>query len=75
MRTTVELPDEVFRQVKVLAAHRGVTVKSLVQGAIEEEIRRARSRPARRRLRFPILSSKEPGTLKLTNAQIEDLLT
>jgi len=29
----------------------------------------------RDKVKFPILDSKEPGTLHLTNADIEDLLT
>jgi predicted DNA-binding ribbon-helix-helix protein len=75
MRTSIDLPDDLFRQLKIVAANRRVTLKTLVQRAIENEIVRARTRAPRRRLRFPILDSKEPGTFNLTNAEIEDLLT
>ena len=75
MRTTIDLPDDLFRQLKVLAASRNVTLKILVRRAIENELERGRARGQRRRLRFPLLASKQPGTLNLTNAEIEDLLT
>jgi predicted DNA-binding ribbon-helix-helix protein len=75
MRTTIELPDELFRELKIVAANQRVTLKALVQRAVENEVIRARVQPSKRRLRFPILDSKEPETLNLTNAEIEDLLT
>lgn len=69
MRTTIEIPDIIFREIKVLAVNRGVTLKALVLGAVERELGESRQR------RFPLISSKAPGTLTLTNAEIEDLLT
>lgn len=75
MRTTIDLPDDLFRRLKILAANRRVTLKTLVQRAIQNELVRARAQAPHRRLRFPILDSKQPGTLNLTNAEIEDLLT
>ena len=48
MKTTIELPDNVFRQVKVLAASRGMTLKRFFTNALEENLRRyARASPAR----------------------------
>ncbi len=73
MRTTLDLPDATFRQLKALAAHRGVPLKQVLRSAVEREL--TASPPRRRRVKFPILDSKEPGTLNLTNADIEDLLT
>jgi hypothetical protein len=72
MRTTVDLPDSLFREVKAVAARRGMSLKALIRTAVEEEIRRAERR-AGRRVKFPVLSSREPGSLDLTNAEIEDL--
>lgn len=40
MKTTIELPDAMFRQAKALAAARGVTLRQLFTEALEEEIRR-----------------------------------
>jgi len=38
MRTTIDLPNDLFRQVKSRAALRGETLKEFVQSAIEKEI-------------------------------------
>ena len=47
MKTTIELPDVIFRQAKALAAARGVTLKQLFTRALEVELRRyARGDPA-----------------------------
>ena len=47
MKTTIELPDVMFRQAKALAATRGVTLKQLFTEALEDQLRRgARPRPA-----------------------------
>jgi hypothetical protein len=72
MRTTIDLPDPVFRELKAVAARRGTSLKDVVRKAVEEEIRKA-ERNAGRRVKFPLLASKEPGTLDLTNAEIDDL--
>ena len=40
MKTTVELPDVLFRQAKALAAARGVTLRRFFTEALEEQLRR-----------------------------------
>ena len=75
MRTTLDLPDSTFRQLKSLAAKRGTTLKQILRSAVEKEIVAATVPAERRRIKVPILKSKEPSTLNLTNAEIEDLLT
>ena len=73
MRTTVDLPDPLFRELKAVAARRGTSLKNVIRDAVEVEIRKSQ-RKAIRRVKFPLLQSSEPGTLKLTNADIEDIL-
>ena len=76
MRTTVDIPNEIFRELKSLAALKGMSLKEILQTAIEHELANAKKTPlVRDKVKFPILKSKEPGTLHLTNADIEDLLT
>lgn len=52
MRTSIDLPDDLFRQLKILAASRRMTLKTLVRRAVENEVVRARTRTPRRRLSF-----------------------
>ncbi len=73
MRTTIDLPDPLFRELKSVAARRGTSLKSLIKNAVEVEIRKAPATSVRR-VKFPLLPSSEPGTLNLSNADIEDIL-
>ena len=41
MKTTVELPDTLFRQSKALAAARGVTLRRFFTEALEEKLQRS----------------------------------
>ena len=73
MRTTIDLPNDLFRQVKSKAALRGETLKEFVQSAIEKEI--SVEAPASSfRVKLPLIKSKKPKALSLTNAEIENLL-
>ena len=74
MRTTVDLPDQLFRELKAIAAKRGTSLKTVLRTAVEEEIRKA-ERKRSRKVKFPLLSSRKPGSLSLTSAEIDDLST
>jgi hypothetical protein len=75
VRTTIDLPDAVFRETKALAALRGVTLKQFVLDAIEQ----ARHSPphsaspdARRTFRPVHLKSGQK--LSLRDFDFDDLL-
>ena len=53
MKTTIELPDATFRQAKILAAARGVTLKRLFIEALEEQFRRCASELGPRKSEAP----------------------
>jgi predicted DNA-binding ribbon-helix-helix protein len=74
MRTTIDLPDPLFRELKMAAAQRGTSLKDLIRAAVEEELRKTPPK-AKRRVKFPLLKSSRPGSLNLTNAEIDDLLS
>lgn len=38
MKTTLEMPDELFRRAKIVAAKRGQSLKQLVTTALEHEL-------------------------------------
>ena len=42
MKTTIELPDLLVKEAKRIALERGETLKDVVQGALEREVRRVR---------------------------------
>ncbi len=73
MRTTLDLPDGLFRRMKAVAALRGQTLKDFLLQAVQKEIHRGDGRdPARDEV--PVVRSRKPGSLRLTNAEIEDIL-
>ena len=47
MKTTLEIPDSVFRQAKARAAQRGIPLRQFVSEAVEEKL--AASRPGAER--------------------------
>lgn len=55
MRTTIELPDRVFRMAKHVAAERGSTLRELVTQAVEHELVRQQAGSVRRRLALPVI--------------------
>ena len=73
MRTTVDLPDPLFRQVKSMAAMRGSTLKDFIQQALQRAVTSGKE-VRHPRVRLPLIRSKRPGTLLLTNADIENHL-
>lgn len=74
MRTTIDLPDDLYRKAKVLAAQRGVSLKTLIAESLAKSVvsdaapqpKRGRSTP------FPVLFD---GRVKaLTGAEIAEIL-
>ncbi len=76
MRTTIEVPEAMFRQMKSLAARKGTSMKEFVLRAIEKEVSKERQGETRRvSVKLPLVRSSHPGALRsMTNAEIEDLL-
>jgi hypothetical protein len=55
MKTTIELPDDLFRNAKATAARRGTALKQFVQEALQEKLAREQdSRPATGAKRWPV---------------------
>lgn len=74
MRTTIDIPDPVYRQLKGRAAKEGSSTKELILRGVERVLREPR-RKSRRRVKLPIIPSKRPGTLVLDNATIDEILS
>jgi hypothetical protein len=72
MRTTIDLPDPVFKRLKATAALKGVSLKGIILAAVEKELQPGGLK--KKRTKFPLIRSKEPGTLSLTNADIDEIL-
>ena len=75
MRTTIEIPDTLFRKTKATAALRGSTMKELVVRALEREVGHRRpSKKGSPNVKLPI-HLKSGRKLDLSNFDFDDLLT
>ncbi|MGH9499423.1 MAG: hypothetical protein ACRD3L_09800 [Terriglobales bacterium] len=73
MRTTVDIPDPLYRQLKSRAAREGCSVKQLILRGVEGELQ-LNSKPRRKCITLPLIASKRPGTLKIDNAKIFEII-
>ena len=74
MRTTLDLPDPIFRDLKIKAAQKGVTMKELLQTLVERGLYGPpeKPKPVRSPLPEPLPSRGGPP-LALTSAEIEEM--
>ncbi len=69
MRTTVDIPDDLYRATKILAAERGTTVRELVLEGLEAVMRAGK--PGRREPESPRV---ELGGLEISHETNDDLI-
>lgn len=74
MRTTVDIPDPVYRRLKSRAASEGSSAKDLILRGVKQVLKE-RGRKSRRRIKLPIIRSKHPGTLELDNDKIFEIIS
>jgi hypothetical protein len=74
VRTTVDIPDPTYRQLKAKAALRGCSVKELILRGVEAELHGQKCGPAKGRVALPLVKSKRPGWLRLSNKTIHEIL-
>jgi hypothetical protein len=73
VRTTLNIPDALYRQLKSKAARDKQSVRELILRAVEEELR-ARPNKRSKRVVLPLIPSKSPGTLDIDSAKIFELI-
>lgn len=74
MRTTVDIPDEMYKLLKSRAAEEGSTVKQMLLRGAESVLREPVTKKMVPRLKLPLLNKGKPGSLHLTNEMIYDLI-
>ena len=72
MRTTVDIPDETYRTIKVPAAEQGRTVRELILEGLETVLRT--KKPARRGWESPELPSAEPWSIEADRETNDELI-
>jgi hypothetical protein len=75
MRTTIELPDSIYRKGQQIARTYGVTIEEFIVRAVERELRDEPEETSHSyRVKLPLIVSNEPGTLDLNTFNFDDLL-
>jgi hypothetical protein len=74
MRTTVDIPDPVYRRLKSRAAREGSSAKELILRGVKRVLREETRKP-KGRVKLPLIASKEPGTLDLDNEKIFEIIS
>jgi hypothetical protein len=74
VRTTVDIPDPTYRQLKAKAALRGCSVKELILRGVKAELAGETQEKHKGKVRLPLVKSQRPGWLRLNNKTIHELL-
>lgn len=73
MRTTIDIPDALFRKTKASAALRGTSMKELIVAALEKELLATPS-PQAKPFSLPLIRLGKGKKLNLKNVDFDDLL-
>ena len=70
VRTTVDLPDALFKRVKSEAALRGMRLREFIAQSLEKSLAGHRDDLKSRRVRFPLIRSGGGHSINLTREQV-----
>ena len=73
MKTTVEIPDELFRQAKVQAALQGIPLRELFIRGLQLAMEQPGLESQQQRTRFPLIASTRRDS-RLTDEQVAHAL-
>jgi hypothetical protein len=73
MRTTVDIPDEIYKRVKMIAAEQGTTVKQMALEGLDLVLRGA-TKASATRLSLPLIRSKRTDKLAIDSEQIYEII-
>jgi hypothetical protein len=75
VRTTIDIPDQLYRQVKAKAALQGRTVKEFVLRGVEREMRETPIQKKKtKRILLPLIHGKGTQKIDLTNVDMDEIL-
>ena len=75
MKTTVVLPDAVFRRAKAETAMQGRTLRAFIMDAVVHELERSTDQNStRKRVKLPLIRSSRPGALQVSEETVANAL-
>ena len=73
MKTTIEIPEPLFRQAKAKAAMDGITLRDLFVRGLQLAVQTPTGKPAMQRAAFPLIRAAK-NVPRLTDEQIYEAL-
>jgi hypothetical protein len=73
MKTTIEIPEPLFRQAKAKAAMDGITLRDLFVRGLQLAVQTPTETPAKQRVDFPLIRAAQ-NAARLTDEQIYEAL-
>ena len=73
MRTTIDLPDGLFRKMKAISSLKGLSLKKFITQAIEHEVEANAANLDSRRISLPLVPSKRPGSVFIDSEKIAEI--
>jgi hypothetical protein len=74
MRTTVDIPDETYRRLKITAAEKNSTVRQVVLEGLDLVLLQQNSAPPAKRLKLPLIRSTRKDKLVIDNEKIYEII-
>jgi hypothetical protein len=73
MRTTVDIPDPIYRELKTQAAREGTSVKQIILRKVMYDPRQGET-TSPKKLKYPLVPSKQAGSMKLSEEGVYDYI-
>ena len=74
MRTTIDMPDALYRKTKAVAALRGSSMKDLIVAAVEKDLNQPAQKAAQKRVKLPLIRHWKGPKIDLSNFDFDELL-
>jgi len=71
MRTTVDLPDPLFKRVKAEAALRGMKLRDFIAGALEQALPGGSQETRSRRVKLPLVKGNGKRLIDPTREELD----
>lgn len=74
MRTTIDIPDETYRDLKMIAAEKNSTVRQMVLDGLNLLLLQKDTRPPVKRLKLPLIRSTRKDKLVIDSEKIYEII-
>jgi hypothetical protein len=74
MRTTIDLPDDLYKSVRTVAIEDDTTLRQMVLDGLNLVLEKRADRAPAKRLKLPLIRSSKPGTLDIDSEKIYEII-